>query len=184
MAEKEEKPPKVNKWDGNAVRNAIDDAIRKVFFGYFTIQLFNFCFHFRFLLKNIIILKKRHSWIPDWRFRQSRSHSLVLLCFGIGCIRSRNRDRFWSFVLFLISFWWAYYRLICGWSKKEYSVLLSTAIQLAKFPTPNGVSLRKSKSIQKIFIHSFFHMIFLRFQIWWHVRFGSSFLARRQTWRC
>lgn len=30
MPENEDKPPKVNKWDASAVRNAIDDAIRKV----------------------------------------------------------------------------------------------------------------------------------------------------------
>lgn len=54
----EENPPKVNKWDGNALKNALDDAVKDVS----NRVHINYCFthsvnRYLFLFDNTMILK-------------------------------------------------------------------------------------------------------------------------------
>jgi len=78
--EEEDKPVKINKWDGNAAKNALDDAVRKLItdrFGY--VERTHFI-DFRLFLATIACSFAGFALLWDWLHPFPKSKPILILC--------------------------------------------------------------------------------------------------------
>jgi len=76
----EEKPIKINKWDGNAAKNALDDAVRKLISDRFNYTERTHFIDVRLFLATIAVGCALFALLWDWFFPFPKSKSVLILC--------------------------------------------------------------------------------------------------------
>jgi len=135
-----EKPVKVNKWETNAVKNALDDACKKVWI----------LFVFFDRSKNVYLVFQRDTsfyrrlFINGWSSLYLLYCMFVLgICFGLWLVKSISEISFHTYSLRCsvsdsvgyfnhlichlgILFWWVFWHFICNLSNEENSMRVNS----------------------------------------------------------
>ncbi|XP_076031381.1 signal peptidase complex subunit Spase25 [Oratosquilla oratoria] len=76
----EDNPPKVNKWDGIAVKNALDDAVKDVLISRYGYTESHKLMDGRILISSIAVGFSLFALFWDWYFPFPQSRSVLLIC--------------------------------------------------------------------------------------------------------